>query len=90
MNYVLFVAVLMFLLQPIFVIGSVAAARELKVVWSPAEQWAYVAFFLLFAASIGRYSFSRWYYTNWRDPTAQLCVMAAEVQRDAIALRRAR
>jgi hypothetical protein len=34
------------------------------------------------------YSYLRWYYTNWRDPTLQLCVMVAEENRKFVGLLR--
>ncbi|MGH6873220.1 MAG: hypothetical protein ACREHE_17120 [Rhizomicrobium sp.] len=40
---------------------------------------------IVLAGFIGRYSFLRWFYTDWRDPTLQLCVMLAEENRNTIA-----
>ena len=35
------------------------------------------------------YSYLRWYYTDWRDPTVFLCVMLVEQSRETVtALRR--
>ncbi len=40
---------------------------------------------VLLSGFIGRYSYLRWFYTDWRDPTLQLCVMLAEENRNTIA-----
>jgi len=57
-------------------------------VWSP-DEMGFAAFFGLMAAvALARYSWLRWYYTDFRDPTLQLCVMLAEENRNYVGLLR--
>jgi hypothetical protein len=51
------------------------------------EEIAFAIFFLLLqAGAVLRYSYLRWYHTDFRDPTLQLCVMLAEQNREYVGL----
>ncbi|HTQ12627.1 MAG TPA: hypothetical protein VMH86_02030 [Rhizomicrobium sp.] len=87
MGYVLFGVASLIAIQLALLAGSVFFWWNgwTSGAWSIAE-----AAFSLFAIALligylGRYSFLRWYYTDWRDPTLQLCVMLAEENRNTIA-----
>jgi hypothetical protein len=88
MGYVLF-GVAALIAVEITVLGAALVAWW-KDYWYPggASPWefAFVGFTLaLLAVYIARYAFLRWYYTDGRDPTLQLCVMLAEENRNTIA-----
>ncbi|HEX3674816.1 MAG TPA: hypothetical protein VHU87_11115 [Rhizomicrobium sp.] len=87
MGYVLFAVAVVIALQ----VGLLASSAVFwwhgwaSGAWSIWEL-VFGAFVLtLLVAYVGRYSFLRWFYTDWRDPTLQLCVMLAEENRNTIA-----
>jgi hypothetical protein len=75
----------------ILVVIELAAMALFIGYWAGDEILLAVFLLLLQAAVLLRYSYLRWYYTDFRDPTLQLCVMLAEQNRDYVGvLRRGR
>jgi hypothetical protein len=75
-SFLLYVLILAWITEIVFAVRIVAIADV-----SLREIGMFASVVVVQVIVFLRLSFLRWYYTNWRDPTMQLCIAIADIDR---------